>query len=493
MNPIMKEFKQKTTGAGLRVFLTTLLLLIALIGVNLLFGLLPASVTEPDISPLKMYSVSDTTKRELSKLNEKVEIYMLSAGGESVLADEGRHIKTFLEKFPDYNKNLSFKVIDTLIDPTFHSELGLSEAPENLSIIVKSGKRLRTLSSNDLFYYYIDGVGKIDAADIQQYVYMMQLYGQSVNPIYYFDGENKLLSALDYITTDILPIAYQLSGHNEIDLPDSFVTELEANNITLSTLGLIQTGEIPDDCSLLIIYAPEQDITADEKEILSNYLSDGGKLLLVTNPGVSALENLLAVTSEYGLVAEDGIVIENDSNHYYQYPYYLFPSVTAHSATGTLSSSKYILLTMAHGIKLGEKADDINTMGIFSSTAVSHIIPTDAETTARPEGQDASEHLIGAVAESDSGTKIVWIASPDFFGEGANSYTAGGNYAYALSAIKWICAKQDSIKISPLPMETSRLVVSAGSAAIWSVVLIFMIPLAVFGCGMLYWLRRRKK
>ncbi len=493
MNHMMKEFKQKTTSSGLRVFLTTILLLIALVGINLLAGLLPASLTEHDISPLKMYSVSDTTKRELSKLKEKVDIYMLSAGGENALADEGTHVKTFLEKFPDYNKNISFKVIDTTAEPTFTATLGIEETPENLSIIVKSQKRLRVLTQNDLFYYYIDGVGKISTADIQQYVYMMQLYGQSVNPIYYFDGENKLLTSLDYVSSDTLPVIYQLTGHGEATLEADFVNELNANNVTLSTLPLLQSGSIPEDCSLLLLYAPSEDITANEKDILSDYMKKGGKLMLVTYPGVSAHTNLLALTAEFGLLAEDGIVIENDANHYYQQPYYLFPSVSAHSATGTLSSSKYILLTMAHGIIFAEKPEGVDGMAIFSSTAASHIVPPDAETTARPEGQTAAEHIVGAVVESDAGARLIWVSSPDFMGTAANSYTAGGNFAYALSAINWACKQDETVKISPLPMETTRLVVSAGSATVLSILIILVIPLVIFVFGMTYWLRRRRK
>ena len=50
MNQTMRDYKQKTSQNGLRVFLVTLLLLIALVVVNVLVSLLPVSITELDIS-----------------------------------------------------------------------------------------------------------------------------------------------------------------------------------------------------------------------------------------------------------------------------------------------------------------------------------------------------------------------------------------------------------------------------------------------------------
>lgn len=493
MNDIMKEFKQKTTGQGLRVFLITLLLLIGLVAVNLLVGLLPKSATELDVSADKMYSVSGTTKRSLSKLSEDVTLYYLATGGEKALADQTLHTKVFLDKLPDYSSHLTLEVIDTATEPTFAASLGLTETPENNSVIVKSQKRMRVLTQSDLFYYHIEGLGKMTAAEAQNYVYMIQMYyGQSVTPTFHFDGEGQLLSAIDYVTADDLPKAYALDGHSEAALSTTATEQLSLHNIEVETLTLMKTGAIPKDCALLILNCPQADLTAEETALISAYLDNGGKLMLISVPGVSGYPNLVSLTAKYGLAAEDGIVIETDANYYKQYPFYLFPKVNSHAVTAEYASS-YIMLPEAHGIRI-EETDGVNATGLFTTSDGAYIIDIDAETIECPEGQTPAAHHIGAAAEAENGSAMIWVSSYGITNDSANSYAASGNYVYLLSAVKWLCGAEENISaITPLTLSTPRLTVPAASAGIWAIVLILLIPTAIFVTGLVYWLRRRRR
>ncbi len=496
MNNIMKEFKQKTTQQGLRVFLITLLVLIGLVVVNLLVGLLPKSVTELDVSADKMYSVSGTTKRSLSKLNEDVTLYYLVAGGEKSLADEALHTKAFLDKLPDYSSHISLEIVDIATDLTFATSLGITQAPENNSIVVKSDKRMRVLTQSDIFYYHIDGIGKMTAAEAQQYVYMIQLYyGQSVTPTYHFDGEGQLLSAIDYVTADSLPRAYALDGHSEVTLSTTLTDQLSLQNIEVSTLTLMKTGAIPEDCALLILNCPQTDLTNEETSLISAYLENGGKLMLISVPNVSRCENLLSLTSKYGLTAEDGIVIETNGNYYNQYPFYLFPMVSSHAVTAGYASSTYIMLPEAHGIRIEETLPaGVSVTPLFTTSDSAYIIATDAETIELPEGQTPAAHHVGVVAEAQNGSALVWVSSYGITNDSANSYAASGNYVYFLSAVKWLCEAEDNISaITPLTLSTPRLTVPTASAGLWAILLILLVPISVFVAGLVYWLRRRRK
>ena len=495
MNQITKEFKQKTSQNGLRVFLVTLVLLIALVVVNVLVSLLPVSVTELDLSTDKMYSVSDTTKRALSKLDTPVELYYLAAGGESSLANEALHIKLFLSKLPSYTGKLSFEIIDTAQVPTFAGNLGIAEDTPNNSIVVKSDKRTRVLTQDDLFYYYIEGVGKLTAAEAQQYVYMLQMYGQSVTPTYHFDGEGQLLGAIDYVTTDVLPKIYALDGHSETALPTALTESLTLQNMALETLSLIKTGSVPEDCDLLLIHTLRADLSATETEAISAYLDKGGKLMIITSPGISVCKNLLSIAEKYGLYAEDGIIIEGNSNHYYQAPYYIFPAVSSHPITDEYASSTYIMMPYAHGIRIDDQLPEgVSATGIFGTSESSYIVPTDAETTARPEGQDAASHHVGVIAQAQNGSTLLWLGSYGIADEASNSYTANGNFMYFLSAVKYLTGATENIStLAPMTLSTPRLTVPTGAANLWSIILIILIPLAILVCGLAYWMKRRKK
>ena len=497
MNNVIKEFKQKTTQNGLRVFLATLLLLIGLVVVNLLVGLLPKSVTEIDISENKMYSVSSTAARELAKLGEEITVYYLASGGENSLVDATLHTKLFLDKLAACSARIDFRVVDTTKAPTFAASLGVSEAVADHSIIVKSAKRTRVIEQSDLFYYYIEGLGKMTATETAQAVQMLQIYyGQTVTPTYHFDGEGQLLSAISYVTADTLPKIYALDGHSEISLSTSLVEQLSLQNMDVSTLTLMKEAAIPSDCDLLLLNCPQADLGAEETAKITDYLENGGSLMMITVPGTSAFPNLLSLAAKYGLSAEEGILIEENSNHYYQLPYYLFPSPsTSHEITASLASSTYVLLPSAHGIKIGQTLPNgVNATELFATSHSSYLVALDAETMDRPEGQESTKHTIGAVATAANGSRLVWVSSFGLTDDSANSYTAGGNQAYFLSAAGWLCDAEDEISAyTPLTLTTPRLTIPAASVGLWTIVFVLLVPAAILGTGFVYWLKRRKK
>lgn len=80
-----------------------------------------------------------------------------------------------------------------------------------------------------------------------------------------FDGEGQLSSAVNYVTSDVVRKIYQTSGHGETTLSSTIQDLMDKNNYTLEGLNTVMNPEIPDDCELLLMYAPTSDLTADEK------------------------------------------------------------------------------------------------------------------------------------------------------------------------------------------------------------------------------------
>lgn len=82
-------------------------------------------------------------------------------------------------------------------------------------------------------------------------------------------------------------------------------------------LSLPTVDEIPEDADCIIIYAPESDISQEERALLADYAAQGGKLFVVAGPvrdGI--LENLYGLLADYGVQAHAGIVVEGDRDHY---------------------------------------------------------------------------------------------------------------------------------------------------------------------------------
>ena len=127
---------------------------------------------------------------------------------------------------------------------------------------------------------------------------------------------------------------------------------IASQNIDTKDLSLLSTGAVPDDADCLIIVSPASDISANEKDMIINYLDKGGNLLLFTDYTDVAMPNLTALTEYYGVTQADGIVVEGDSSRCIaNYNHYLLPEIQSHTITAPLiSGGYYVLMPTACGI-----------------------------------------------------------------------------------------------------------------------------------------------
>ncbi len=479
MNNFIETSKKNTSKYGIRACIFTAVLLVSLILINCFIGLLPKKVTSFDISDDNRYSITDSTKRFLAKNNKKVDIYMLANGGEDALEDQSFQLSVFLERMVEYGDHISFSVVDPLND----SDITDLPSASNGSIVVKSESRYRILPLSSFFYLYIEGVGKVTSEQAQLY---LTYYGSNVDLKYAFEGENLLLNAIAYVSTDTLPKVYALSGHGEGELASSLISTLSDYNVDLGTLTLTENG-IPADCSLLLINLPTVDINAAETALIQAYLDKGGKIFLVTSPDTPQnLPNLMAISETFGLSAQNGIVMEVNTDYYYQLPYYLIPAISNHQ------SVSQIMLPLAHGICIVD-SDDIAITPIFSTSAEAYIVPTDATTMEKPEGQDSKIHNIGVISKKQTGGTLLWVSSLGITDETANSYMSGNNYKFLSSFISDLCDAPDTVNGELAFLSLDALTVPTASAAIISSILILVIPTAIIAFGFVYWIRRRRK
>ena len=102
---------EKTTSVSMKkgraALLLALILALALIAVNLLVDRLPSDTKNLDLTKDKIYSVSDSTKRNIAKIKEDVSVYLVAVNGVAALSDEGVHLHTFLANAAAVSKKIS--------------------------------------------------------------------------------------------------------------------------------------------------------------------------------------------------------------------------------------------------------------------------------------------------------------------------------------------------------------------------------------------------
>lgn len=485
----MNQTKNRTTRMGLFTLLTAVLLAAVLLAVNLLTASLPTDIKTLDITDTKMFSVSDSTKREIAKGTTPIEIYLVSTNGEKSLADEGMHLHTFLGNLAAVNKNISYAIVNPLKDTDFISRYSFGNEIGNLSVIVESELRAYHVPVSDFFSYYIDQVGKISESDAMYYYYY---YG--VTPYYCFDGEALMLAAISHVSNTELPAVYTLSGHSEGDLATTAAGMLKTIGVSPVALSLSSGTPVPEDCDLLVISAPQTDITAAEAALLCDYLAKGGAILLTTAPNITSLPNLGTVTAYMALQGVDGIVAETDSQHYYNssYPHYLAPNIHATDMTEGVSS---VLLPVTHGIvPAADLAAGMTVTPLLSTSESAYLIPLDATSPEKPDGAQTASFCVGAVSEISSGGKLVWIPCANFLSDAANEVSAGGNGTLLHAVVTQICGETEAPPSAPvLPLVTQTLTVSTATAGILSFVMIVLLPAGIVGFGIFHVIRRKRR
>ena len=268
-----------------------------LIAVNVFAAALPQSLTRQDISAAQLYSVTSNTKAVVSALAADVTIYWIVQAGE-----EDAVIENLLNKYDSLSDRITVEKRNPDVYPTF-AEQYTDETAANNSLVVECGDKSRYIAYDDIYLGEVNMyTGTYSATD--------------------FDGEGAITSAIDYVTSDEYPRVYLLEGHGEAELPAEFAEQIEKENLETASLSLLNVDAIPEDADCLILYAPQSDISAEEAEILADYVAGGGKLLVCAGAAEEGLpENLYSLLSGYGITAHDGLVVDTDREHYaFGYP-----------------------------------------------------------------------------------------------------------------------------------------------------------------------------
>ena len=103
--------------------------------------------------------------------------------------------------------------------------------------------------------------------------------------------EENLTNALLKVTRDEQKVIYFLEGHGENQI-ESMENEgyqnakknLEQDGFLVKPLLLLQTGEVPEDTSVLVIAGPQKPIQEEEQAALQSYLGKGGAMMMLVDP-----------------------------------------------------------------------------------------------------------------------------------------------------------------------------------------------------------------
>ncbi len=486
-------FQSRAFRSGSYTLAVAALALAAVCVINLFIGALPENLVRIDTTSNSVYAFSQETQSLLDGLEEDVTLYCVVQSGA-----EDPTIAEFLSRYAASSEYIHVSYIDPVLYPTFSSAYSSTTLTEG-SVIVESARRYTIVDYNDMYTYELN---------YTTYVYDTYLAAESV-----------LTSAIDYVTSPTLPKVYTLSGHGELSLDTNLSSAIARQNISVETLSLLTTQQIPEDCQCLLILSPTDDLSETEADMILSYLEAGGNLLLFTDYTEESLPNFSKILEFYGLTRGNGIVIEGDDGHYLsQYPHYLLPDLQSHSITDPLANGGYyVLAPIAEPILLPEEAprDSITYTPLLQTSSSSFLKrPTDYQISSYTyeEGDEYGPFIVGLAVTEDLNAgdildeeehaheetddaqqaRIVYFSTSYLLDSNLSSYVSGANEDLILNSLDWMTSREGSISISAKQISMDYLSMSASDSRIGAVMMA-VFPLSALAVGTVVIVRRRRR
>ena len=323
----------------------TVLAVAVMIVFNLVVGQIPEAYRNIDVSSTKIYDISDTSKDLLKGLDDQIDMKVLAVKDET---DD--RITTFISKYAALSDKIKVEWIDPVLHPSALTEYNTSQ--NTIYVSCEATGKSTTVSFD-----------KILVSDSSSYYYSGSSSYTS------FDGEGQLSGAVNYVTSDVQKKIYTVTGHGEGSLSTTITDLMTKNNYTTEELNLLMTDSIPDDCDLLLMDGPTNDLSDDEVSLLSGYLGEGGKVMcLLGDTGLDSLPKLAGLLKDYGIEGADGYIAD-PQRCYQNQPYYIFPVLNLSGDMADGISSQMVLLMNSRGLTTTDPARDTITTSAFMTTS----------------------------------------------------------------------------------------------------------------------------
>lgn len=450
-------------------------------GLNIGAAFLPDRVTEFDVTMREFHLLTENTKKFLDGLTEDVTVFVYKKE-----ADADINTVKMLKNYAEY-PHVTVEYVDPELSPRFPMKYvanGFSEG----SLVVTSDTAFRVITQESIYTYTDAGMAEYGAAPDG------------------FDLEGLLSSAIDYVTTERIPMIYQISGHGELLLSGNFLEALNRENVKLQEISLVSSGSIPKDADCVLILAPKEDYSPAEITALREYLDGGGHLYLLLQWTEERQKNLHGLLGEYGIEVQNGIVSEQDYDLYFQEPYYLVPEIRSTTATDALAGN--IALT---AMSLGLRSTDPAVETILKTTEQAYLKknPTEAETTGKEEGDEVGEYLLGVFRQwtvdltpdtAAEGTgritresQLAVFGSPYMTQDAIDEYISGMNRKLFIELMGHMVTRPALIYVPTKTYSVQYVVVSNSDALFFGIILSGVIPGVLLVIGVTIWILRRRR
>jgi hypothetical protein len=441
-----------------------------------------------DVTRSKLYSLSEETRSFLrNRLDRTVRVTVFAreserGGASLLLAEYSRH-----SPFVQYQ-----------IRNPFADDL---EARRFATSVVPGDVFVELLTTNSLETERVVRLDRLEEETVTNAIVQL-LRGRTVN-LYFLTGHGE--PALE--STRQIAVAL---GRRPVDDIGVLASQLRRNHINVASLQLDQRGVVPADASVVVIIAPQRDITQVEFEALRSYMDGGGRLLAFLDPEVALggdlrppLQLLRELIDGYGVSLPLETVVLPTAQRGRRFRLNVQPNPN-HPVTQLDRDTPLVFEQARPVLQAGNASSSTVFESLLQSENTAWRVRNDVIARALLGGRDLDlqvdtrelgAQILGAAVTilkpnqpMEKSTRMVIVGSSGFL---ASDVLNQSGWLLFQNAVNWLTDFGDMIAIPAAVIENTPLMLSDGLRHVLFIVLVLLIPSVIGIGGMLLSLRRR--
>jgi len=299
------------------------------------------------------------------------------------------------------------------------------------------------------------------------------------------------------------------SGEHQIDDSDRgglsrFKDLLAKDNYETRTISLLQTAEVPTDCTTLVVAGPTRNYEQPEVDAIKKYVESGGRALLMFDAPLKAGRSeiadndaLASVLQTWGVSLNKDLIL--DLNPLGQIVG-LGPQValvTSYESQPIVSEMKGTAtgfpLSRSLEVKSGDKTS-VQKLFDSSTTSLATTNLSSAAVNVNDPKNKKGPLTIAAAGTYNTGKenaqgRFVVVGSSSWVSNGFINFN--GNNDLALNAVNWLSSDEDLISIRPKEREDRRITMTRSQLSWVRATSQFLLPAIVVVVGVGVWWKRR--
>lgn len=473
---IKASFSSRKFKSGAFVSMLTVIVIVIIVVVNLIITEFDVNI---DMSEQDLYTLTDNTVNLIENLEDDVTIYYLTESGK-----ENTLFQKIAQEYDKKSRHIALEYKDPTLYPRFVYDYIDDEIEVNLNsflVVNNNTKRAEYIDKSELL------IQKLDTGSFQYYTTGI-------------DAEGQLTAAIQYVTDTNLPVMYYTTGHNELETGEYLIDMLDKQNVRVDSLETLTADAVPEDCDILLIYAPAFDFTEDEINIIKDYMVAGGNVIAIIDHFTQGLTNLGSLLDYYGIYINEGIVYEGDTGRVANnnYPQTIVPMVEEHDITNRIISNKALVYTpeaSGLGIKDSIRSSlEIKPLLKTSNKAYSKV-KTNPKTFDKEKGDIDGPFYIGLLSTETykgvTSNMIVYSSLYSFYDEALKMYN--GNAELLSGSVGFLADKVASVSVKERSLMPNPVILTQKQANYIGLAVIVVLPALILSTGIVIILRRRKR